>query len=990
MLAPGRRASSCSARSRARATGSAPALARRGDGQVITLTPLLHADDGGDRRPARPGRGRRRGERGLGPAGPARGRPAARRRHAAPARAAAAGRRQRAGAAPGQPAAGAAGAQGGHRPGDHPPAHHAVRGAVLTRSSRSRWCWPSSPSPAGCCSGRGWPPRPRRPSSSPACSWWSSWSRSCRPASTSSATPPPRSAGERPRARWASASTCSGRRSTPTSPTATASAAAAGCAPTSAACTSTRIVVLLAFGVWWLTGWHALLLIVATQVLQMIRQLAPMLRFDGYHVLADVTGVPDLYQRIGPILKGLLPGRWRQPEAAALKTWARVVVTLWVLAVVPLMLFSMLLMVLSLPRLLATAWVSVGAQSAVLSRNFADGDFLGVLARALASSSSSSRCSASRYVLVRLVRRIVDRHAAAHRGQAGPPRRWPPCSPRRWSPGWPGRGGRTGDRYRPVHAYEGGTVSTPSPRPLEQLGARRRAAASGDDDLAGRRRTAAHRRPPRAGHGHDAPRAGAGERDGAHLGLPVRPAAAPGNRGQPGARGQHDRRVGDSTTSRSASSGPTATTALNKNEAYAFASCTDCRTVAVAFQVVLVAGQVDVVVPQNLSGALNYACVRCVTQALATQLVVSVPGAAHRRPERAARGGLEGAAGLRCAHPGRAAGRAAVPAERRSSSRSSRSSHRMRAARARRRRAARAPSGASTSAAGPRPRRLRQRTAPTVDDGGRRAPHGDGTAGGTSDAAGHLGPGDVGPGRPRRRPAGRHDRGSDPHRLRPLPSGAGPAAATMGRDPSSRPGGPVSESPAAGALQNHDLLGIYCNDHLAASTGGIELVSRMLGRHSGTPYEEHLRRAARRAAGGAGRAPRDDGGPRASPCASTSCWRPGWGRSCPAAKLNGHLLSRSPSSDLIEFEFIATAVLGKRAGFETLRALAEVDRRIDAAAARPADRAGRQAARVAVRGAPRGGRAGVRRRPVEGQRGRRRLIRARTPPRAPGRRRRTR
>jgi putative peptide zinc metalloprotease protein len=68
-------------------------------------------------------------------------------------------------------------------------------------------------------------------------------------------------------------------------------------------------------------------------------------------------------------------------------------------------------------------------------------------------------------------------------------------------------------------------------------------------------------------------------------------------------------------------------TALNKNEAYAFASCTDCRTVAVAFQVVLVAGQVDVVVPQNLSGALNYGCVRCVTQALASQLVVSVPGA---------------------------------------------------------------------------------------------------------------------------------------------------------------------------------------------------------------------------------------------------------------------------------------------------------------------------------------------------------------------------
>jgi putative peptide zinc metalloprotease protein len=65
---------------------------------------------------------------------------------------------------------------------------------------------------------------------------------------------------------------------------------------------------------------------------------------------------------------------------------------------------------------------------------------------------------------------------------------------------------------------------------------------------------------------------------------------------------------------------------LNRNEAYALASCRDCRTVAVAFQVVLVLGSVDVVVPQNLSAAVNYACIECVTYALATQLVVSVPG----------------------------------------------------------------------------------------------------------------------------------------------------------------------------------------------------------------------------------------------------------------------------------------------------------------------------------------------------------------------------
>jgi hypothetical protein len=65
---------------------------------------------------------------------------------------------------------------------------------------------------------------------------------------------------------------------------------------------------------------------------------------------------------------------------------------------------------------------------------------------------------------------------------------------------------------------------------------------------------------------------------------------------------------------------------LNTNEAYAFASCTGCRTVSVGFQVVLVLGQANVVVPQNLAGTINYNCVECVTYALATQLVVTWSG----------------------------------------------------------------------------------------------------------------------------------------------------------------------------------------------------------------------------------------------------------------------------------------------------------------------------------------------------------------------------
>ena len=95
-------------------------------------------------------------------------------------------------------------------------------------------------------------------------------------------------------------------------------------------------------GLWLWLQYDALLLVVATQIIQMLRQLAPMVRFDGYHVLADLTGVPDLYGRIKPTLLSVLPWRWGDPHARLLKPWARIVVTLWVVIVVPLLATSAL------------------------------------------------------------------------------------------------------------------------------------------------------------------------------------------------------------------------------------------------------------------------------------------------------------------------------------------------------------------------------------------------------------------------------------------------------------------------------------------------------------------------------------------------------------------------------------------------------------------------------------------------------------------------
>ncbi len=62
------------------------------------------------------------------------------------------------------------------------------------------------------------------------------------------------------------------------------------------------------------------------------------------------------------------------------------------------------------------------------------------------------------------------------------------------------------------------------------------------------------------------------------------------------------------------------------NRAYALASCTDCQTVALAFQVVLAWGDVDVVVPENQAVAINDQCAECLTYASATQIVLGFDG----------------------------------------------------------------------------------------------------------------------------------------------------------------------------------------------------------------------------------------------------------------------------------------------------------------------------------------------------------------------------
>jgi len=62
------------------------------------------------------------------------------------------------------------------------------------------------------------------------------------------------------------------------------------------------------------------------------------------------------------------------------------------------------------------------------------------------------------------------------------------------------------------------------------------------------------------------------------------------------------------------------------NAAVAFASCSECQTVAIAIQVVLIMSDATEVTPENLAIAVNQECSECDTLASAYQLVLSTGG----------------------------------------------------------------------------------------------------------------------------------------------------------------------------------------------------------------------------------------------------------------------------------------------------------------------------------------------------------------------------
>jgi putative peptide zinc metalloprotease protein len=180
------------------------------------------------------------------------------------------------------------------------------------------------------------------------------------------------------------------------------------------------IFILGLAGVYAATNAKILLLVIALTHLEMLEQLLPFVRFDGYFILSDLVGVPDLFARIAPVVRGSLLRRHGDPRVATLRRPARIVITAWVLTVIPLLLLTLGYLILFLPAADRALWHSASQAGHLVATDLTGHLYAASAASAVGAALAVVPIAGTLYITAGLLRRAVSVGA---RWSAGRPRR---------------------------------------------------------------------------------------------------------------------------------------------------------------------------------------------------------------------------------------------------------------------------------------------------------------------------------------------------------------------------------------------------------------------------------------------------------------------------------------------------------------------------------------------------------------------------------------
>ncbi|HKS44489.1 MAG TPA: hypothetical protein VJT49_05125 [Amycolatopsis sp.] len=115
------------------------------------------------------------------------------------------------------------------------------------------------------------------------------------------------------------------------------------------------VFIVFLGAIYLLTHFAAIPAMIAVIHLQMLQQLLPLVRLDGYYILGDIVGVPNLFEQIPRVVRQVILRRGPDPAIANLRRRVRVAITVWVCLVVPILIAALVRLVVVLPGYLATA-----------------------------------------------------------------------------------------------------------------------------------------------------------------------------------------------------------------------------------------------------------------------------------------------------------------------------------------------------------------------------------------------------------------------------------------------------------------------------------------------------------------------------------------------------------------------------------------------------------------------------------------------------------
>jgi putative peptide zinc metalloprotease protein len=180
------------------------------------------------------------------------------------------------------------------------------------------------------------------------------------------------------------------------------------------------IFMLALAGIYAGTSAEVLLVVIAVTHLEMLEQLLPFVRFDGYFILSDLIGVPDLFARVVPILKSALPAGRRDPRVTGLRRRVRIVVTGWVVCVMPLLAAGIGFLLLRLPQVDRALWRSASLQAHLTATAAAGHHYAMAAVNAVGAALIAMSLAGSLYIVSGLARRSA---IAGRRWSAGRPAR---------------------------------------------------------------------------------------------------------------------------------------------------------------------------------------------------------------------------------------------------------------------------------------------------------------------------------------------------------------------------------------------------------------------------------------------------------------------------------------------------------------------------------------------------------------------------------------